>query len=62
MESGGINPLILNFGTRWKLEVSYMVRLLYLQHPLNKRLHGTQSLSGCFGEEKNFFHVPGFKH
>jgi hypothetical protein len=28
------------------------------QHPLNRRLHGPQGLSGCFGEEKNLIPVP----
>jgi hypothetical protein len=57
--NGGIAPRILNLGTRWRMEVggelhaptalSPEKKLLY---PLDRRLGGPQSRSGCGGEEK----------
>jgi hypothetical protein len=35
--------------------------LLYL-YALNRRLNGTQDLSGIFEEEMNFFPLPGVEH
>jgi len=56
--SGGIDPHILVFGTRWRRVVSFMPRPLYPQgkspqYPLDKRLGGSQNHSGRGGEEKN---------
>jgi hypothetical protein len=61
--SGGIAPLILNLGTRWKCTFSFAF------HSLNSRrniclylsswsLAGLQSRSGRFVVEKNFLPVP----
>jgi hypothetical protein len=55
---GAIGPRILDFGTRWRLVVSFTPRPLYLQgkrprYPLDRRLGGIQSRSGHGGEEKN---------
>jgi hypothetical protein len=53
-----------DLGTRWKWAVSFTPRQLYLQgkspcYPLDRRLHGLQSRSGCSGEEKNSQPPPG---
>ena len=60
----GIAPLILNIGTRWRLVVNFMPRPLYSvkepRCPLNRRLDGPQSQSGCFEEEKSVLSLPGF--
>jgi hypothetical protein len=55
---------ILNIGTRWRGVVSFMPLLLYLKgmslhYPLDRRLGGPQSQSGCCGEEKNLLPFPG---
>jgi hypothetical protein len=62
--SGGIAPRILDLGTRCRWVVSFTPRPLYLKgksrwYPLNRRLGGPQSRSGCSGEEKNFQPLPG---
>jgi len=54
--NGGLVPLILNFGTRWKCVVNFVLKPLYPRdnntwHPLIRRLGGPQS-SGRFGEQK----------
>jgi hypothetical protein len=46
--------------------VNFTPWLLYPQgkspwYPLDRRLCGTQSWSGCGGEEKNFQSLPGLK-
>jgi hypothetical protein len=56
--SGGIAPRILYLGTRWRWAVSFTPRPLYPQGkspwcPLDRRLGGPQSRSGCGSEEKN---------
>jgi hypothetical protein len=56
-ESGSIASHILNLGTRWRWVVSFMPWILYPQgkspqSPLNRRLGGLQSQSGCSGKEK----------
>jgi hypothetical protein len=56
--SGGIDPHILDLGTRWRCMVSFTPRPLYLQgknpwYPLDRRLVGLQSFCGHGGEEKN---------
>jgi hypothetical protein len=52
--NGSINPLILNLGTRWKLEFSLTFRPLYpwgrsRQYPFYMRLCETQNQSRRFG-------------
>jgi hypothetical protein len=56
--SGGIAPHILDLGTRWRWVFSFTPWLLYSQgknprYPLDRRLGGLQSQSGCNGKEKN---------
>jgi hypothetical protein len=56
--SGCIAPRILDLGTRWRRVVSFTSRPLYPQRkspwcPLDTRLGGPQSRSGCGGEAKN---------
>jgi len=41
--------------------VSSTTQLLYLQHPLDRKLGEPQSWSGCGGEEKNPQPPLGFK-
>jgi hypothetical protein len=55
--SGGIAPLILDLGIRWRCVVSFTPRSLYPQgkspwYPLDRRLGGPQSRSGDCDEEK----------
>jgi hypothetical protein len=38
-----------------------MTRPLYAQYPLKRRLGGSKSGSGCFGEEKNLLFLLGIK-
>jgi hypothetical protein len=64
--SGGIAARILDLGTRWRWAVSFTPRPLYPQgkspwYPLDRRLGGTRSLSGCGGEEKNSQLLPGLE-
>jgi hypothetical protein len=64
--NGGITPLILDLGTRWRWVVSFTPCLLYPQgkspwYPLGRRLGGPQSRSGHGGEEKNFQPLSGFE-
>jgi hypothetical protein len=52
--SGCIAPRILDFGTRWRWVVSFMLRPLYPQgksllYPLDRKLGGPQSRSGRGG-------------
>jgi len=56
--SGGIFPLILDLGNRWRWVVIFTPRPLYPQgnnpqYPLDRRMVGPQSRSGRGGEEKN---------
>jgi hypothetical protein len=60
------SPRIVNVGTRWSWVVNFTPRPLYPRctsplYPLNRRLGGLQSQSGCGGEEKNFLHLEGIK-
>jgi hypothetical protein len=54
--SRGIAPLILNLDTRWRWEVNFTPRPLYLRKnpwfPMNRRMSGPQSRSGRFEAEK----------
>jgi hypothetical protein len=64
--SGGIAPLILDLGTRWRWVVSFTPRLLYPQgkipsYPLDRKLGGPQSRAGSGGEKKNSQHLPGLE-
>jgi hypothetical protein len=64
--SGGIDPCSLDFGTRWRWVVSFTPRPLYPQgkspwYPLDRRLGGPQSRSGCGDEEKNSQPPPGIE-
>ena len=57
MGSGGINPHILNPGTRWRQVVSSVPCVIirgYFPAPIGVRTSGPQILSGHFGEEKFF--------
>jgi hypothetical protein len=63
--SGGIGPLILDIGTR-RWVVSFTPRPLYSKgknprYPLDRRLGGPQSRSGCGGVVKNFQPLPGLE-
>jgi hypothetical protein len=62
--SGG-SSTILNLGTRWRRVISFTSLSLYPQgksprYPLDRRLCGPQSRSGCCGEEKNLA-LPGIE-
>jgi hypothetical protein len=64
--SGGIAPRIPDLGTRWRWVVSFTSRPPYPQgkspcYPLDRRLAGPQSYSGCSGEEKNSQPLLGIK-
>jgi hypothetical protein len=55
-----------DFGSRWRCVVSFTPRPLYPQgkspwYPLDRRMGGPQSRSGCNGEEKNFQPLPGLE-
>jgi hypothetical protein len=57
MDSGGIDPFILNLNTCWRPIVSFTSRLCKpeakcSQHSLDTRTDGPQSRSGRFEEEK----------
>jgi hypothetical protein len=61
--SGGIAPIILKLGTRWRRIVSFTPRSLYLRgksplYQLDRRLGGLQSRTGRGVEEKNSHHCP----
>jgi hypothetical protein len=61
--SGGIAPRIVDLGTGWSCVVSFAPRPFYPQrkspwYPLDRRLGGPQSRSGCGGEEKNSQPLP----
>jgi hypothetical protein len=65
-ESEGIALRILDLGTRWRWVVSFTDRLLCPQgkspwYPLDRKLGGPQSRSGCGGEEKTSQPLPGLK-
>ena len=65
-ESGGIEPLILNLGTRHRWAVSFIPRPLYLKgniswYPLFRRLGRSQTWSGNFGEEDKILALLGIK-
>jgi hypothetical protein len=56
--TGCIYPNFLDLGTRWRLVVSFTPRPLYPWgkspwYPMDRRLDGTQSLSGRRGEEED---------
>lgn len=60
-----VAPCILNLGANWRCVVSFTSRPLYSRemsnrYPLNT-LGGPQSLSGCFGEERNLLAMPPMK-
>jgi hypothetical protein len=64
--SGGVTLRILDLVTRWRWVVSFTIRLLYPQgkstwYPLDRRMGGSQSRSGCGGEEKNSQPLPGLE-
>jgi len=44
---GGIASRIRNLGTRWRWAVNFTPRPLYPQYPLDRKLGGPQSRSGC---------------
>jgi hypothetical protein len=61
--SGDIAPRILNLGTRWRWEVTFTSHPLHprcnsSRYPMDRRLGGLQSRSGCSGEEKKSHHYP----
>jgi hypothetical protein len=55
----GIVPLIRNFNTGWRQVVIIPSRPLYPRertlYPLYRRMCGSQSLAGCFGQAKTLF-------
>ena len=62
---GSRAPCILNLDASWRCVVSFTSRPPYSRemsnrYPLNT-LDGSQSLSGCFGEEGNLLALPPFK-
>jgi hypothetical protein len=64
--SGSTAPSILDLGTRWRWVVRFTPQPLYPQgkypwYALDRRLSGTQSRSGCGGEEKNSQLLPGLE-
>jgi hypothetical protein len=64
---GGIAPVILNLGTRWRWVVSLTLRPLDIQWktlpcPLNRRLCGLHIRSGRFWEGKSLLLLPIFEH
>jgi hypothetical protein len=66
---GGVDVKLHAFfdlGTRWRWVVSFRPRPLYHQgkspcYPLDRRLGGLQSRSGCGVEEKNSQPPPGIE-
>jgi hypothetical protein len=65
-ESGGIVSCILDLGSTWRLEVSFMPWPLYPWgnspwSPLDRRLSEPQSQFGHGGEEKNSQPQPGLE-
>jgi hypothetical protein len=63
-ESGDTAPRILDLDTRWRWVVGYTPSPLYFQekspwYPLDRRLGGSKSRSGCGGEERNTQLPPG---
>jgi hypothetical protein len=64
--SEGTAPIIYSSDARQRFVVSHMSRPLYLlrkqpQNPLNRRLDRPQSLSGCYGTEKNLLPLLGLE-
>jgi hypothetical protein len=59
-ENGGTAPLILNLGTRWRWVV-LITPSSDANHYPSKRVHGPQSLSGCFAEEINLLCLKGIE-
>lgn len=63
--SGSVAPCILNLGASWRCVVSFTFRPLYSREMSNRytlnTLGGSQSLSGCFGEERNLLALPPMK-
>jgi len=64
--SWGIAPHILDLGIRWRWVVSFTPRSFYSQgkspwYPLDRRLGGPESCSGCSGEETNSQPPPGIE-
>jgi hypothetical protein len=64
--SGSIAPCILDLGTRWMCVVSFTPLPLYphgksFWYPLDRRLNGLWSQSGCGGEDKNSQPLSGLK-
>jgi hypothetical protein len=64
MGNGCTSPLILHLGTRWGWAVSFLPRPLYCQgksswQPLNRRLVGLQTWSGCFAQNKTLLLLLG---
>jgi hypothetical protein len=64
--SGGIAPLILDLGTRWRWVVSFTTWPLYPQgkspwYPLDRRLGGPRNRSGRGGKAKKHLLLPGME-
>ena len=59
---GGIAPLILNLGTRWRW-ILYPSHFISGKEPCypSSMLGGSQSQCQCFGEEKIILPLPGFE-
>jgi len=67
MWSGGIDPIVLYLGTKWKCVISLAHRSLYflggksLWYPLYSRFGGPQGRSGRFSVVENFSPEPYFE-
>jgi hypothetical protein len=59
--SGGIAPCIPNLGARWRWVISFTSRPLHPWYPLDRRLGGPQNRTGCGGEEKSSYPLPGIE-
>jgi hypothetical protein len=61
-QNGGIVPLILNFGTRWRWVVNFTPRSFSRcgkspRYPIDRGLHEPQSWFKCCGWQKNLLSV-----
>jgi hypothetical protein len=59
--SGGIAPLILDLGTKWRSAVNLTPRPLYSRYSLNRRLCGSHSRCGRFHGRANLLYLPEFE-
>jgi hypothetical protein len=63
VETGSIFPPILNFDSRWRQIVPFKKTLAaLLKFQLNRKVSGSQSRSGRFGNEGNLLPFQESKH